>query len=163
MSASMCSGIAAGSASTRSSRVTCWTTPPTFEPGASPMSCTTTVAWIGWSSRTSWKSTCVSVPRIGCCWYSFSTAWCGVFWPSITTSTIACSPDGPVSAVAEVALADDDRARVPLAVEDTGDQPLPAEAAHATGSDLVGRALGDLQGDAIARHRRTMVAEGPRA
>ena len=27
-----------------------------------------TVAWIGWSSRTSWKSTCVIVPRTGCCW-----------------------------------------------------------------------------------------------
>ena len=27
-----------------------------------------TALWIGWSSRTSWKSTCVIVPRIGCCW-----------------------------------------------------------------------------------------------
>ena len=40
MSASMCSGIAVGSASTRSSRVTCWTTPPSFAPGDSPTSCT---------------------------------------------------------------------------------------------------------------------------
>ena len=63
---------------------------------------------------------------------------------------------------AEAPLVDDDRARVALAVEDTGNEPLLAEAAHAAGADLVGSALGDLESDAIARHRRTMVAEAAR-
>ena len=62
--------------------------------------------------------------------------------------------DGP-----ELALADEDRTRVALAVEDARNHPLAAEAAHATRADLIGRPLHDLQRDAIARHRRTMVAE----
>jgi hypothetical protein len=43
MSASMCSGTDVGSASTFSSRVTCWTTPPCFAPGDSPTKTTLNV------------------------------------------------------------------------------------------------------------------------
>ncbi len=60
---------------------------------------------------------------------------------------------------AELTLPDDDRARMPLAVEDARDQALLPEAPDAPRADLVGSALGDLERDALARHRRTMVAE----
>ena len=36
--------------------------------GRLPTSWMPTVAWIGRSSRTSWKSTCVRVPRMGWRW-----------------------------------------------------------------------------------------------
>ena len=59
----------------------------------------------------------------------------------------------------EAALVHHDRTGVPLPVEDAGHQPLLAKAAHAAGAELLGSALGDLEGDTIARHRRAMVAE----
>ena len=60
----------------------------------------------------------------------------------------------------QIALLDEDRAGVTTAVDDAGDQPLLPEAAHVARADLVGIAGGDLEGDAVARHRRRMVAEG---
>ena len=39
------------------------------------------------------------VPRIGSRWYSFRIDECGRVWPSSTTSSMACRPDEPVSAV----------------------------------------------------------------
>ena len=59
---------------------------------------------------------------------------------------------------AEVALADDDRARVTLPVEHAGHQTLLPETANTAGAELVGIALGDLESDAIAGHRRRIVA-----
>src|SRR6188472_2418979 len=59
----------------------------------------------------------------------------------------------------KAALVHDDRARVTLPVEDARHQTLLAKAAHAAGAELLDSALGDLQGDTIARHRRAMVAE----
>ena len=59
----------------------------------------------------------------------------------------------------EAALVHHDRARVTLPVEDAGHQTLLAKAAHAAGAELLDSALGDLEGDTIARHRRAMVAE----
>ena len=56
---SRCSGTSIGSASTFTSFVTWVSTPPSFTPTGSPYELTGTVAWIGWSSRTSWRSTCV--------------------------------------------------------------------------------------------------------
>jgi hypothetical protein len=104
MSTSMCSGIAVGSASTRISRLTCWTTPPCFAPGDSPR------ADVDGRLDRLVEPHLVEVDvrqraAIGCCWYSLSTAWCGVVWPSITTSTIACSPTAGQPR-AQLALAD---------------------------------------------------------
>ena len=73
--------------------------PPTFTPAGSPTSWIATVAWIVWSSRTSRRSMCEIVPRIGSCWYSARIDGCTVDWPSMTTSRIAWSPEGPVIAV----------------------------------------------------------------
>ena len=60
---------------------------------------------------------------------------------------------------AELPLADDDRARVSLTVENARNEAFLAEAADTARADLVGFPLGHLQRDAIARHRRTIVAE----
>ena len=48
-----------------------------------------------------------------------------------------------------------------LPVEDAGHQALLPDAADATRADLVGTALGDLECDAIARHRRSDGSGGP--
>ena len=77
-SRSRCSGTSSGSASTVTSRSGCESTPPSRTPGASspPTSWTVTEAWIGWSSRTSCRSTCVTPPRTGSTWYSLRIdAW----------------------------------------------------------------------------------------
>ena len=66
---------------------------------------------------------------------------------------------GPRQRGAELALLDDDRTGKFPAVEDTRHQPLLAEAADTTRPDLLGGALGDGKRDAVARHRRTIVAE----
>ncbi len=68
-------------------------------------------------------------------------------------------PRGPRERGAKLALADDERPRMPLAVEDARDEALLSEAPDAPGAELVGPALGHLQRDALVRHRRTMVAE----
>ena len=96
-SSSRCSGISIGSASTVISRLTCESTPPSVTPTGSPTSSTTTRAWIGWSRRTSCRSTWMIPPLTGCCWYSLRIDGWVVFWPSSVTSRIACSPWPPVS------------------------------------------------------------------
>ena len=69
-SASIDSGTSIGSASTFTVEPGCESTPPSLRPGASsaPTRCTVTVAWIGWSSRTSCRSMWRTVPRIGSRW-----------------------------------------------------------------------------------------------
>ena len=69
----------------------------------------------------------------------------------MTTSTIACRPDGPVSAIAQLPLADDERL-VGLAVQDAGNQPLAAQALDVAGAQLVGAALLDLESDPVPGH-----------
>ena len=96
-SASRCSGTSIGSASTLSSFVTCESTPPSLTPAGSPCSVSGTVAWIGWSRRTSCRSMCVIRPRTASCWKSFSTDEC-VFPFSTTTSSTAFRPPLVVSA-----------------------------------------------------------------
>ncbi len=96
-SASRCSGTSIGSASTFSSFVTCERTPPSFTPADSPCRWSGTVAWIGWSRRTSCRSTCVISAAHWSCWYSLSTEECA-FPPSTTTSSTAFRPPFAVSA-----------------------------------------------------------------
>ena len=60
---------------------------------------------------------------------------------------------------AKLPLLDDDRARMTLPVQHAGNEALLAETADATRADLVGVAFGNLESDALARHRRAMVAE----
>ena len=151
MSTSMYSGTSDGSASTLSSRATCWTTPPTFAPGDSPTRCTRTVAWIGWSSRTSWKSTCVIVPRIGMLLV--------VLEHGVVRGLLAVDhdvddpvePGRPGQGDPQLPLTDDERL-VRLAVEHARDQALTPQALDVAGAELIGAALLDLESDSVPGH-----------
>ena len=160
MSASMCSGIPVGSASTRSSRVTCCTTPPSFAPGDSPTSWTDDgrldrlvephLVEVDVRERAADRMLLVLLEH----------RVVRRLLPLDHDVDDRVQPRRVGERRPQVALLDEDRAGVTLAVEDAGNEPLLAEAANATRADLVGIAGGDLESDAVARHRRTMVAEG---
>ena len=162
MSASMCSGTAVGSASTRSSRVTCCTTPPCFAPGR----LADELHVHGRLDRAVEAHLVeVDVRERAADRVALEVLENGVMGGRLPLDhdiDDPVEPGRPRERGAKVALADDDRPRVALAVEDAGDQPLLAEATDVARADLVGVPLGDLESDAIAGHRRRIVAAGGR-
>ena len=159
MSASTCSGMPVGSASTWISRVTCCTLPPTFEPGR--------LAHELDAHRRLDRPVEPHLVEIDMRERAADRMALEVLEDRVMRGRLALDHhvDDRVEARRpgqrrpELALLDDDRARVTLPVEDAGHQPLLPEAADATRADLIGSALGDLECDAIARHRRRIVAE----
>ena len=120
-------------------------------PADSPTSSTTTEDWIGWSSRTSWRSKCSIFPRIGSTWYSLRIDACVDFCPARhdvedRVKAVAAREHAP-----KLALLDTDRMRcVPAPVEDAGDQALLAQAPRRAGAPLL--ALLYLETDPFAGH-----------
>ena len=109
------------------------------------------MAWIGWSSRTSWKSTCVIVPRSGMLLVVLEH---GVMRRLLAVDHDVddpVEPGRPGQGDPQLALADDERL-VRLPVEHAGDQPLTAQALDVAGAELVGAALLDLECDSVPGH-----------
>ncbi len=150
MSASMCSGIALGNASTWISLVTCWTVPPCFDPGDSPTSCDA-------HGRLD-RPVEPHLVEVDMRQRPTDRVTLEVLEDRVVGRRLALDHHvenrvearRPGEGRAELALTDDDRARVALAVEHARHQPLLAEAAHTARADLVGPALRDLERDAVA-------------
>ena len=116
-----------------------------LDAAASPTSWTTTVAWIGWSSRTSRRSMCEIVPRIGSCWYSARIDGCTVCLALDDDVEDRVQARRAGHRGAELALGNDDRACVTLPVEDAGDEPLRAQAPRAARAEILALAHFELQ------------------